>query len=163
MTKAQAERDEAITTLRAALPPGSTVFTILRHVARSGMFRAIDVLQLTEDGSRRLTWAVAAATGFSYNRRHEALGVGGCGMDMGFHVVSNLSRILYPEGFGCTGDGCPSNDHSNGDRDYTPHAIVYTAETCPGRPCASTCDHQSGPGRPHWHTAGDYALRQRWL
>ena len=167
MTKAQrAERDDARTALRALLPPGCTVYTILRHVARSGMFRTIEVLRFHEGPPRQphsLTWLAAIATGFPYNRRHEALGISGCGMDMGFHVVSNLSRVLYPAGFGCIGDGCPSNDHSNGDRDYTPHMIEYTAETCPGRPCGSGCDHKSGPGRPHWHSAGDYALRHRWL
>jgi len=39
--------------------------------------------------------------------------VGGCGMDMGFHLIYSLSRILYPNGFDCIGDNCPSNDHFN--------------------------------------------------
>lgn len=153
MTKAQQAERDAIATLRATLPPGSTVYTILRHVARSGMFRAIDCILLNEGQPHRITWAVAQTTGFTYNRRHEALGVGGCGMDMGFHVVSNLSRVLYPDGFGCVGEGCPSNDHSNGDRDYTLHRNFDPTRTEPN----------SLFGYRHWHTAGDYALRHRWL
>jgi len=42
---------------------------------------------------------------------------------------------LFSGGFTCPGKDCPSNDHSNGDRDYT----------------------------PHMHTDPGYALRQRWL
>ena len=43
----------------------------------------------------RLTPLVARACGFTYDRRREALKIGGCGMDMGFHVVSTLSRVLF--------------------------------------------------------------------
>ena len=42
MTKAQkAERDQARETLRKYIKPGDTVWTILRHVSRSGMQRRI--------------------------------------------------------------------------------------------------------------------------
>jgi hypothetical protein len=58
-------------------------------------------------------------------------------------VSDELSYALYPKGFTCLGDGgehrrqrCPANDHSNGDRDYSPH------------------QHPQ---------AGGYALRQEWL
>lgn len=37
--------------------------------------------------------------GFRYDRKHEAIGAGGCGMDMGFHLVYTLSRVLFPDGF----------------------------------------------------------------
>jgi hypothetical protein len=40
--------------------------------------------------------------------------MGGAGMDMGFALVYNLSRSLYPNGFDCIGESCPSNDHVNG-------------------------------------------------
>lgn len=74
----------------------------------------------------------------SYRNWEKSLGltVGGCGMDMGFHLVYNLSRVLFPSGFECIGKGCPSNDHSNGDRNYEPHR----------------------------HTGdGGYAIKHRWL
>ena len=46
MTKAQmAERDEAIANLREILKPGDTVYTILRHVSKSGMSRVIDAVE----------------------------------------------------------------------------------------------------------------------
>ncbi len=127
------ERAEAIERLRAAMPPGTTVYTILRHVSRSGMMRHISVktaLQGQHD------WDVAAVTG-STLAPHEGIKVGGAGMDMGFHLVYSLSYDLYPDGFGCIGENCPSNDHSN---ERTPN---YTL------------------GR--MHKDGGYALPQRWI
>jgi hypothetical protein len=39
------------------------------------------------------------ATGFRLNKNGNGLVVGGCGMDMGFHAVYTLSRILYNDGY----------------------------------------------------------------
>ena len=157
MTKAkQAAQEAAREHLRAMLPPGATVLCVLRSVARSGMSRQIDFYAAGEEPRCISGWIAAAldlrqATG-------GALKVGGCGMDMGFHVVSNLAARLYPDGFGCIGGDrearhfCPSNDHSNGDRDYTPHR----EEPAEG-------DTAKVVRHAHWHRSGDYALRHRWL
>lgn len=138
LTKAQtAERDEARADLAALLVPGETVYTILRNVSRSGMTRHLDVYVMRDNAPRRITWAVGKACGYAYSDRWDALTVGGCGMDMGFHVVYGLSRTIYPDGHDCLGEQCPSNDHSNGDRDRTP--------------------------RPMAHRDGGYCLNHRWL
>jgi hypothetical protein len=145
MTKAQkTERDEAIVKLREWIKPGTAVYTVLDHVSRSGMQRQIRVLvpYTREDGtidflhpnysvSIALGWPQATRNG----RRQDGIKVNGCGMDMGFHLVYSLSRVLWPDGYECTGKGCHSNDHSNGDRNYT----------------------------PHHHNDGGYALAHRWL
>lgn len=85
--------------LRAILPPGSTAYTILRHVSRSGMQRSIDVYALRcHNGEIEKYWItpkVAAVCGYSISKRHNALTVRGCGMDMGFDVAYNLSYALY--------------------------------------------------------------------
>jgi hypothetical protein len=86
------------------------------------------------------------AAGFAYDQRREGLRLQGCGMDMGFHAVYNLAASLWPKGFGCVGEKCPSNDHSNGDRDYTPHKPEGLK-----------------PQTEHWHADGGYALRSRWI
>lgn len=140
MTKAQiAERDEYRAKLRAELPPGSIVHTVMRHRSASGMSRAIDAFHFRfEDGKLRKDWLsywIAKATGFTFSEKYEALTVGGCGEDMGFHVVNSLGYALYPDGFECIGKDCPSNDHSNGDRNY----------------------------EPHHHASGGYALRHEWI
>lgn len=167
MTKAQlAEQQDARTQLRKHLPPGSTVYTILRHCARSGMYRAIDVYVIRDNEPLRLTFSVAKACGMRYDRKHEAIGIGGCGMDMGFAIVNDLAHYLYPDGFQCVGDSCPSSDHSNGhgnryanenDRDGT-SAPFQRCERSVEHPCAHP-DHQS----PGWHASGAYALSHRWL
>lgn len=132
--QSEAERQQAIADLRGMIKPGDTVFTILRHVSRSGMSRSISVLINGEGAPRDITWFVAKALVEKMDDR-DGIKVGGCGMDMGYHLVYGLSRNLFPA-FECIGERCPSNDHSNGDRDYTPG---------------------------HRHSDGGYALRHRWL
>lgn len=169
----EAERANAREQLRKLCPPGTTVYCVLEHVSRSGMTREIKLyaLQPDVDCSRPYPDALAYLSGYvshalDYAKRGKRDGnvVSGCGMDMGFHLVSNLSHALYPHGFGCIGEGCPSNDHSNGDHDYTPHG-----GTCPSQgdcECEPVPNSESFPdslGHGHWHNSGDYALRHRWL
>jgi hypothetical protein len=164
--------------LRAMLPPGSTVHCVLRHVGRSGMARWIDLYLVEGDSTHWLSPLAAKAAGFTFDRKREAIKVGGCGMDMGFALVSTLSAYLYPDGFGCIGDGgkdrsarCPSNDHSNGDRDYTPHDSVKGCDPdLEGCHCLNAAHwHGECVGVEdccwvkHWHKSGDYALRHRWI
>lgn len=169
----RAERDEAIAQLREWIKPGDTVYTILDNVSRSGMSRAIRVLVPLVAGNgvesvppggkptdyirkdsihvefRHPNYAVGKALGLRHwkrdGREQDALVVGGCGMDMGFHLVYELSHVLYgghrdgSGGYACLGKGCPSNYHVN-------HRVS-----------------QDGPERFDLvHTDG-YALRHRWL
>ena len=158
MTKQEKQdQAEAIVKLREWLKPGDTVHTILRHVSRSGMQREVGVVIIDKDGNDiHPNYLVSKALGLRVGKR-DGLIMGGCGMDMGFALIYELSAKLFPEGFGCIGAevpgirgrSCPSNDHSNGDRDYTPH---------PG------CGQPDKRGhKDHWHTSGGYALRQHWL
>ena len=138
-SKLKTAREDAATKLREWLKPGDTIYTIVEHVSRSGMQREIRVLipRVSEDGHAYFlhpNFAAAALLGCRQGKR-DGLVVSGCGMDMGFHLVYNIGRSLWPDGYECSGDKCQSNDHSNGDRDYT----------------------------PHHHTDGGYALRHEWL
>lgn len=87
-----------------------TVFVVQRHVSRSGMQRQLDLYVLPGkkavmsdnyqpyDGQvepRRITYLVAQAIQWSYNESWDCLTVNGCGMDMHFHTVYTLSRVLY--------------------------------------------------------------------
>ena len=85
-------KDEALADLREIFPVGTEVRTILRHASRSGMTRAISVIS---PGLRDVSYLVSRVTGFKMDPKHEGLKVGGCGMDMGYHVVYSLSRALY--------------------------------------------------------------------
>jgi len=141
MNAKETERQDAIEELRKVLRPGDTVYTILRHVSRSGMTRGIDVYRMADKQPVWITGYVGKAIGqpqsFKDWNNSYGLRISGCGMDMGFHVVNTLSYILFPDSFECIGEGCPANDHVNGDRDYTPHM------------------HSKG--------AGAYALKHEWL
>jgi hypothetical protein len=167
MTKqAQQERAEAIAQLKEWLKPGDTVYTILHHVSRSGMMRHVRLVAKLGDGFIHPSYSVAKAMGMPLIRggMSDAIKVGGCGFDAGHHVVYHLSAVLWPDGFGCIGKRCRSNDHSNGDRDRTPH---NTCSNC-GSACEDGCNAgcQNLPGLrvlTHWHRDGGYALRQEWL
>lgn len=181
MTKAQeVERAESIARLREWLKPGDTVGCILRHVSRSGMQREISLVKLTgEDaGVLALDYNAARVLGDRIGK-HDGIVIGGCGMDMGFALVYELSASLYRDGFGCIGEGngygtrCPASDHSNGDRDYTAHEARLPC-TCLDNPGHTSIGngapiHQACEGRgyligpAHWHSSGGYALRHRWL
>lgn len=94
---------EAVLHLRKMLRPGDTVYTVLRHVARSGMSRGIDVYVIKKNRPVWITAYVGHAIGQPQSlhdwKGQRGLRIGGCGMDMGFHVVYSLSRAMFPKGF----------------------------------------------------------------
>lgn len=94
-----AEREQAKDDLRKLLKPGATVYTILNHKSASGMSRCISLAIGQKDGSiLKLDYLVAKARGEHIDNTHGGLKVGGCGMDMGFHLVYNLGCMLWPNG-----------------------------------------------------------------
>lgn len=143
------DEQEATDDLRELLAPGDTVYTVLRHVSRSGMYRAIDLYVIRDGEPRRITHTASRLLE-GYDNRHEAAKANGCGMDMGFHLVYSLSSVLFKDGFDCIGkaseqypdyiEGCPSNDHSN--RRFF---------------------EERGEAVPTHHRDGGYALKHRWL
>lgn len=144
MSKSQTMKIEALARLREMVKAGDTVLTILRHVSRSGMNRSISPVVDMQD----IGYLVARVGNDKMDQTHGGIKQTGCGMDMGFNLVYNLSRDMFPDGFGCVGEGCPSNDHSNGDRSYVKHW-----DKTPGKDALTF----------HWHKDGGYALKQRWL
>lgn len=109
---------EAEVRLRSWIKPGDTLYTKLQHVSRSGMQRVIQVIKIEcsngEPSMSYLGYNIAQALGDTYDRDRDGVKVGGCGMDMGFSLVYNLSHHLFGDGYKCLGKGkCPSNYHSN--------------------------------------------------
>lgn len=92
--KKQDEQEKARNHLRELLKPGDTVYTILRHVSNSGMSRRIDLYIFRDNKPYYLTYWAAEALGEKVNKKGGIV-VGGCGMDMGFHLVYNLSMALF--------------------------------------------------------------------
>ena len=103
-TKAQqAERSEAIERLKQYLPPGSELLTLVTHVARSGMSRRIRC--------------------FAIDSKDLGLVVGGCGMDMGFHLAHSLSYSLH----GRESVGDKAREYAEKGRHFEPTATDYRA------------------------------------
>jgi hypothetical protein len=173
MTKQkQSERDEAIARLRETLKPGDTVFTVLRSVSRSGMNRKIDLYKIEDGSPQWLSRLAAKACDWTFDNKRDAVSVGGCGMDVGFHLVYSLSRVLFHDAFTCTGKGCPSNDHNNA---YY-HGKERECMVCRKPVGDSTLTRRNGDSvhsypvcseacaAGEWqHSDGGYALKHRWL
>ena len=96
-------KEEAIKTLKENIKEGDVIYTQLNHTSQSGMMRHIKVKQIKNnyplDWSRlvaiALDWKEAKSRFGGYN----GIKVGGCGIDMGFHLVYTLSRVLYNDGY----------------------------------------------------------------
>ena len=146
------ERMEAIEKLRKFINPGDTVFTKLNHVSKSGMMRVIDVFVIKDNEPLRFSWSVADAIGATYDRKHEGVKVTGCGMDMGFAIVYDMGRVMFPDGFGIEGNYPNGSKGRPTTKEMAAKAIEIGA-TFRGRNGDS-----SG-----WDNDGGYALNHRWL
>jgi hypothetical protein len=111
MNATQAEAQEAIGYLSESLKPGDTVYCILRHVSQSGMTRVIDLVTIEGDNVYHIGYNAARALGLKYDRDKQGVRISGCGMDMGFALVYDLSYRLFPNGF----DLAPGQYGRNGD------------------------------------------------
>lgn len=108
--------------LAKTCPPGTTVHTVLRHRSRSGMYRVIDCYVIKGGEMLRISWSVAAITGLRYDRKHEGVGIGGCGMDMGYAIVNSLSYALH--GRASKGEGAAPENQG---RPFKPRRGHYRA------------------------------------
>lgn len=74
-----------------------TLYTNLKHVSSSGMSRDMKVLTVSNGQIIDVTWYVGRLEVGTIKERNgqRVIRVGGCGMDMGFHVVYTVSAILY--------------------------------------------------------------------
>lgn len=94
MTK-QTEKLEAIVKLRDMIKPGDTVYTVLRHVTASGMRRSIDAYIIRNNEPILLSYWAGKAIGYKTDNKRGGLILNGCGMDMGFELVYNLSSAIF--------------------------------------------------------------------
>lgn len=96
---AQVEQEESIERLRQlfAGDKNPTLHTILRHVSASGMTRDISLVYVKDGQLYNVTYSAALALSWPLSERsgYRAIRVGGCGMDMGFHLVYTLSSVLF--------------------------------------------------------------------
>ena len=89
------EKQVAIKELKKWIKKGDTAYTCLKTVNRMGDYRNIQVLIISKKRILNISYHVAKLLGWTYKDRPNAVGVGGGGMDMGFHLVYSLSRTLF--------------------------------------------------------------------
>ncbi len=152
MKYSKQEREEALSKLRKICPPGTTVYTKLNHVSRSGMSRSITPFLIIDGEPYYIAWSVAVI--FAQSRdKYDGLKIDGCGMDMGFALVYRLSFLLHPEGFGLEmrkkGEALP----------YTPLTEALAQEMY----IHGYRSHGRNGDTSGWDPEGGYALNQRWI
>tara|TARA_B100000900_G_scaffold379445_1_gene364344 strand:+ start:359 stop:673 length:315 start_codon:yes stop_codon:yes gene_type:complete len=94
-------KDKAIEVLKNYVKEGDSLFTTLNHVSQSGMMRHISVIAIDDNKPINLTRFVSVALDWKEGKNKTGGGVkvGGCGMDMGFHLIYTLSRFLFDDGY----------------------------------------------------------------
>lgn len=155
------ERAEQLARLREWLKPGDTLHTVLRHVSRSGMQREIGLVIVTPNGDTlHPNYAASIVLGMRQGKRDGVI-VGGCGMDMGFHLVYNLSHAMFPKGFGVMGERTETKQGQNFGRVYRKRP---KSEAEAARMVAAGWKFQGRNGDASgWDRNGGYALNHRWL
>lgn len=98
MKVSKKDREEAISSLKDFLGRGDKVYGIVRSVARSGMSRTIDFYVVKDNRLVYLTGYMSKVLNIACNKQG-ALKVQGCGMDMIFACVYELSMSLFGDGY----------------------------------------------------------------
>ncbi len=152
----KAVRQEAIDRLKQWIKPGDTLFTQLKSVSRSGMSRVIQVVKITcgENGEPSLSYLgynIAQAMDWKYDTNHGGVKVGGCGMDMGFHLVHSLGYAMYGK------EASEGGDEAIGLREALFNADPFYYQQG-GQPKPDT----TKPDRL-WFGGAGYAFKHRWL
>ena len=101
--EAQEIEDAKQTLKNIGCKDGTTIYTTIRSVAKSGMSRSISCFIVTTeaDGGNYIQcvdYFVGIALGL---KRHKDGGliVRGAGMDMGYKIVSDLSSVMLSDGY----------------------------------------------------------------
>lgn len=93
------ERKESIERLRKLFigDDAPVIHTITRHVSASGLTRDISLIYIKGSTIHNITYSAALALEWPLSEKsgNRAVRVSGAGMDMGFHTVYTLSRVLY--------------------------------------------------------------------
>lgn len=90
---------QTIEQLSKWMPQGTTVFTLVRRVARTGMSREIAIVLIDREWPGHLihpNHLVADLLGLKVGSR-EGVVMKGCGMDFGYDLVYRLAIALYDD------------------------------------------------------------------
>ena len=143
MKYSREEIAEAREELLKLCPVGKEIYTVVAHSTRSGgVHTRLLVMAKDAEGEAYLRDITRLAARIMGERVTDYGGIyaGGYGYSKTFHTLYSFSRALRPDGHKCTGSNgysvqpseengwkgkrsralrCPSNDHSNGMREYS--------------------------------------------
>ena len=151
-TYTKTQKAEAFAALRKMLKPGDTVYTILDNVSRSGMSRDIRVVVLRDGEALHPNWSAQVLLGYPRAKNGDGMRVGGCGMDMGFHIVHSLGYALFGEEAE-KGEGLKAN---------ALRAAILKADPFYFTQGGRKAPDPTKPDRD-WFGGAGYALKHRWL
>jgi hypothetical protein len=86
---------EALRYLKNLLKPEDTIYGIIDHVSSSGMSRTIRFILIKNNMPVYLDGVIADLLDYKIDLKHNGLKVSGCGMDMIFSVVYNVSELVF--------------------------------------------------------------------
>jgi len=104
MKYTKTEIQESLDLLKSWIKKGDLLHTKLNHVSKSGMTRHISIRHLKATNNAEYPvnvsnydYHVARVLDLSEAPNYQGVKIGGCGMDMGFHLVYSLSRALFKD------------------------------------------------------------------
>lgn len=90
------KKEEALSYLKKILNPEDTIYGIIKHVAKSGMSRSISFIYICEDRKPLfLDGVISNLFGYKLDLNNGGLKISGCGMDMIFKVVYDISEMIF--------------------------------------------------------------------
>lgn len=97
-------KEESREILLQLCPPGTDVYLVLEHVSSSGMTRWIKAYVIENDHPDKpvVRWLSGYIHNLHGTKRHKTYDgnrLDGCGMDMGFSLVCDLSSELHGDGY----------------------------------------------------------------
>lgn len=116
------QKQKAIGYLQESLPPGTKIYYLVRWVSANGMSRSISFFHCVDNQIIKLDYLISQALGLRLSKNGGVI-IGGCGMDMGFHIIMNLSYCLH--GFNTVGKDALESDKEG--RPFTPKNGQYRA------------------------------------
>jgi len=98
----QSDKEVALINLKSWINEGDKIYYIIKNVSSSGMYRHIDFYKFKTDDKGEiykywLSYQIAKALDYPFKKKTNSVGVSGCGMDMGFSVISNLGYALFDD------------------------------------------------------------------
>lgn len=87
---------EAHARLAKLVHPHTTVYTVLKHTSASGMSRRFQVLIVSGGDILDITGNVARLLDLPF--KNGELTIRGCGSDMGYQIVCDMSFALFKDG-----------------------------------------------------------------